>query len=156
MGRTLLFAVIVLSISTTCVPREKFDFAFIVGRCFLGDTLTIEINGTRIIQDTIARSDFLDGVTAIDIYQNEYELWVNTQYSKISFKKLEVDNDLVIKIKINGNEILEKIDLTKGRIVFVDNCKDMSEDGMIGLRKVKFRQYRKRNQTESYDLQHKP
>ena len=121
----------------------EYDFTVMIASCFESDSLDIKINGQEIISNVLATSDFSTGVTGVFLYQAEDGLFVFWEHkNEKRLNRLEFKRNITIDIFINGTKTTKTIDLTKGKIIMVDNCFVQGDNGQTS-KQVTFRQFTK-------------
>lgn len=123
MKKFLLSLLIFISIIGYSKDRKpKIGFSIRFASCFKNDTVTLIINKNILIDNKIALSDFSSGITDISIYQDNKELHIKSNGQETIKNCIDISNGLDIIINVNGKILSEKINLKRGRIIFIDNC----------------------------------
>jgi hypothetical protein len=142
--RTMRLLLILSFISTISFGQGKrnFDFSLTIASCFHGDTVRIKINGVELTNNEIVESDFVLGITKLDIFQDNDGLWIIRGQEKIKKNRIEFNKTVSVDVVVNGKETKKEINIKKGKIIFVNNCFVKDKDGQARQR-LTFEQYKK-------------
>jgi hypothetical protein len=119
----IIFSFILLSCANLQHSLEKENkFYLSFGDCFNNDTISIYANGFLLFNNKVFKSGFSTGIVPNTYikYENGY-LFAEYENEQKSFK-LEINDDLRIRIHINDIDSLFNLSLKKGRIIIINAC----------------------------------
>lgn len=124
--KDLIFALIMTAFCISCLNSKTFsdekNFYLTLGSCFDNDTVSVIINDSVVLENTIPKSDFSTGIVLnIGISYENGQLVVRKedQEKRIS---LYVGNNLKISVLRNGKKSVFDLNLNKGKYLVVDAC----------------------------------
>lgn len=120
---------------------RSLDFSLIVASCFHGDTVAVAINEQNLLT-AVATSDVSTGVTAIGIYQDQHGLWVRLADKTVRYPRLDLHQELRLRLALNGQVSSHVVNLRKGRVLLLNSCFEVTTH-RTPARKLTVHQYQK-------------
>ena len=121
------------------VLKNKNIFSISLGSCFENDSISIELNGSKIFNNEIITSDKTIGTTGYYFsyfeYKNEGKIITQTKDKKREVKQYLNNKNYKVKITINGYENHFLLDLSKGRNIMIEKC---TENPHLGIAKINY------------------